>query len=170
MRTVTVIALFLLFTGFPAATSLGAASEDSIRSAIRKSIPLLEAGARGSMKKRARCFTCHNQAYPVIALTTARNRGFKIDEAHLKQQVKFTADFLTKGREKYLKGRGQGGQVETAGWALRTLEHGDWEPDATTAAVAHYLLVYQAKLHPHWKPPSHRPPSTKSPFTSTPAP
>ncbi len=147
-------------------SAFAAPAESQIRAAIEKSIPLLEAGTKGSIEKRARCFTCHNQAHPVIALTTARARGFKIDEANLRRQVKFTADFLTKGRANYLKGRGQGGQAETAGWALRTLEHGKWPADETTAAVAHYLLQYQGHM-PNWKPPSHRPPSTKSPFTTT---
>jgi len=141
-------------------------NESDIRTAIKRSIPLLEAGTKGSIEKRERCFTCHNQAFPVIALTTARDRGFKIDEANLKRQVKFTADFLKGSRERYLKGRGQGGQVDTATWALRTMEQDSWEPDATTEAVIEYLIVYQRSLE-HWKANSRRPPTEKSPFTAT---
>lgn len=143
-----------------------APKEAAVRTAIEKSIPLLEAGTKGSIKKRARCFTCHNQAFPVIALTTARDRGFSIDEANLKRQVEFTANFLKGSRERYLKGRGQGGQVDTATWALRTLEQVDWKPDTTTEAVIEYLIVYQRSLE-HWKANSIRPPTEKSPFTAT---
>jgi squalene cyclase len=146
--------------------SAAAPNEAAIRTAIEKSIPLLEAGTKGSIEKRARCFTCHNQAFPVIALTTARSRGFKIDEANLTRQVKFTADFLQGSRERYLKGRGQGGQVDTATWALRTLEHGGWKSDDTTEAVVEYLIVYQRSLE-HWKANSNRPPTEKSPFNAT---
>lgn len=137
-----------------------------IRAAVEKSLPLLTAGARGSMEKRERCFTCHNQGLPIMALTTAQSRGFKVDAEELKKQVKFTADFLTKNQTNYLAGKGQGGQTDTAGYALWALDNGGWKPDATTAAVAQYLLVWQKELE-HWKPQSRRPPTEQSLFTST---
>ncbi len=137
-----------------------------IRQAIQKSLPLLTESARGSMEKRARCFTCHNQGLPILALSTAKTRGFKIDAGELRKQVKFTADFLAKNQKNYLAGKGQGGQTDTAGYALWALENGNWKPDETTAAVAEYLLLWQKNL-PHWKPQSRRPPTEQSPFTST---
>lgn len=137
-----------------------------IRTAVNKSLPLLVKGAQGSMEKRARCFTCHNQALPVLAMTTAATRGFAVDADVLRRQLEFTAGFLEKNRKEYLEGRGQGGQTDTAGTALWTLENGGWKPDATTAAVAEYLLVYQKELE-HWKPSSRRPPTEQSLFTST---
>ena len=48
------------------------------------------------MEKRKQCFTCHNQALPVMALTTARSRGIIIDAENLQHLVEFTADFLAK--------------------------------------------------------------------------
>ena len=139
---------------------------EQIRAAVKKSIPLLENGARVSKAERERCFTCHNQGLPVMALTIARQRGFAIDAENVRDQVQFTADFLAKNRANYLEGRGQGGQVDTAGFALWALASGEWKPDETTAAVAEYLLRYQDD-QPHWKPPSQRPPTEHSPFTST---
>lgn len=137
-----------------------------IRSAIGKSLPLLTAGARGSMEKRDRCFTCHNQGLPIMAMAAAQSRGIAIDADELRKQVQFTADFLAKNRENYLAGKGQGGQADTAGYALLALENGGWKPDATTAAVSEYLLQWQRDLG-HWKPQSRRPPSEQSLFTST---
>ena len=32
------------------------------------------------MAERKQCFTCHNQGLPILALTTARSRGFEIDD------------------------------------------------------------------------------------------
>lgn len=139
---------------------------DAIRAAIAKSLPLLTAGARGSMEQRARCFTCHNQGLPIMALATAQSRGVNIDAEELRKQVKFTADFLARNRDNYLQGRGQGGQADTAGYALWALENGGWKPDETTAAVAEYLLLWQRDLE-HWKPQSRRPPTEQSFFTST---
>lgn len=156
------VAVFLI-----GATALaGTLEPEVIRAAAAKSLPLLEAGARGSMEKRKQCFTCHNQALPVMALTTARDRGLTIDAENLRTQVQFTADFLARNRTNYLAGKGQGGQADTAGYALWTLEHSGWKPDETTAAVAEYLLLWQSDLV-HWKPQSRRPPTEQSLFTST---
>ena len=51
--------------------------------------------------------------------------------------------------------------MDTAGYALWTLEMGGWKPDATTAAVAEYLLLYNKDLD-HWRGSSNRPPSEAS--------
>ena len=139
---------------------------NEIKAGVAKSLPLLDAGARGSMEKRKQCFTCHNQGLPIMALTTARDRGFTIDAENLRTQVQFTADFLARNRTNYLSGKGQGGAADTAGYALWALANGGWKPDETTAAVTEYLLVWQQDLG-HWKPQSQRPPTEQSPFTST---
>lgn len=150
--------------------AFGAFAEDvvpgtaAIKAAVKKSLPLLETAARGSMEKRKQCFTCHNQALPIMALTTARSRGFTIDAQGLRQQLQFTADFLAKNQTNYLAGKGQGGQALTAGYALWTLEMGGWKSDATTDAVTEFLLKFQKDLD-HWKPQTVRPPSEESLFT-----
>lgn len=148
-----------------AGRSDAAAHRDDIRAAVVKALPLLEKGAAGSMKERARCFTCHNQGLPLLALTTARTRGFEIDVEHLKKQSQHIANFLEKNRDNYLMGKGTGGQVATAGQALWALETDNWKPDATTAAVAEYLLQYQKDAE-HWRMTSDRPPSETSHFTA----
>lgn len=140
--------------------------EAAIRAAVSRSLPLLTEGARVSMKERARCYTCHNQGLPIMVLGMARGRGFEIDEAEWRAQMRFTAAFLDKNRENYLVGKGQGGQSSTAGSALWALESGGWKPDETTAAVAEYLILWKKELG-HWTAQSRRPPTEGSPFTST---
>jgi hypothetical protein len=137
--------------------------DEAIRGAVKKALPLLEAGAKGSMEKRKQCFTCHNQGLPVMALVTARGRGFEIDDLDLQRQLEFTAKFLEGNRTNYLSGKGQGGAALTAGYALWTLENGGWKPDDTTAAVSEYLLLRQNDLD-HWKPQTVRPPTEESEF------
>jgi squalene cyclase len=56
--------------------------------------------------------------------------------------------------------------VDTAGYGLWSLALGRWEADATTAAVAEYLLQRDAKVD-HWRAVSNRPPSEASDFTTT---
>lgn len=137
-----------------------------IRTAIAKSIPLLEKGARGSLEQRKNCFTCHNQGVPIMALTAAHRRGFVVDAEHLQTQVQFTAAFLARNRERYRMGQGQGGQVDTAGYALWTLAVAGWPADETTAAVAEYFLIHQNDQD-YYEPTARRPPSEQSLFTST---
>ncbi len=136
-----------------------------VKAAVEKSIPLLEEAGAGYVVSRD-CFSCHHQALPVVALTTAKGRGFKIDEKGLEKQVRHTAAFLTKNREQFEKGAGTGGQADTAGYALLTLHAGGQKPDATTAAVAGYLLG-KSKDRDHWPTSSQRPPSEASSFATT---
>ena len=72
-------------------------------------------------------------------------------------------------RDRYSKGRGQGGGILTAGFALWTLDAGAYEvgeSDDITGAVTGYLLKYQRGLK-HWRHTGQRPPSSGSDFTAT---
>jgi outer membrane protein assembly factor BamB len=140
-------------------------SADEIRSAVVKSLPLLEKGSVGSMTERPQCFTCHNQGLPLLALTTARARGFEIDGKNVVTQTQFIADFLANHRDDFESGKGTGGQVATAAQALWALETDHWKPDADTAAVAEYLLMFE-KDAGRWRMTSDRPPTESSHFTA----
>jgi N-acyl-D-amino-acid deacylase len=142
------------------------ADEAAIRAAVGRSLPLLERSSAIAIEERSNCFTCHHTGLPVMTFVTARERGFAIGANNLDAQVNFTARILEKGRENYLLGKGQGGAAFMAGSALWTLKLGAWKPDATTEAVAGYLIAHQKDL-PQWKPPSIRPPSEESAFSAT---
>jgi hypothetical protein len=133
--------------------------------AIGKSLPLLIKGADGHTANRA-CFACHSQTNPIMALSTARQRCFVVGQEFLREQLEHIARFLNENRDGYRKGRGQGGQVETAGSALLALELGGWKPDTATDAVIEYLLQFDRDLD-HWRTTSRRPPSEASDFTSS---
>jgi hypothetical protein len=138
---------------------------DRVRDVLCDALPLIQKGSAGHRAQQT-CFACHNQAIPVLALTAARAHGVPIDEAELQGHLEFIARFLAENRDEYLKGHGQGGQVDTAGYALWTLELGGWKPDRTTAAVAEYLLLHD-KDREHWRASGNRPPSEASSFTAT---
>ena len=163
MRSSLVLAAFLL------APPLGAdepkPTPDRVRSAVEKALPLIQKGAVGHREQRT-CFACHNQGVPMLALTTARSRGFDVAADEMRKQLEFIDAFLAKNRDNYLKGRGQGGQADTAGSALWTLELGGAKANPTTAAVAEYLLQHHKDLD-YWRATSNRPPSEASPFTTS---
>ncbi|MBL8795521.1 MAG: hypothetical protein JNM56_16570 [Planctomycetia bacterium] len=137
---------------------------DELRPALARALPLLAKGAAGHIEQKT-CFACHNQALPLLALTAARPLGFEFKDEDLHKQLKFIDDFLGKNRENFLKGKGTGGQGDTAGYALFALDVGGWKPNDNTAAVTEYLLLHQKDLE-HWRVTSNRPPSEASHFTT----
>jgi len=148
------IATALLLTAAPARAD---DPPPGVKAAIEKALPLVLKGAKGPVAQRT-CFACHNQAIPMLALTTAQRHGFTVQADDLKEQLDHIAAFLDSNRAKYKKGQGQGGQVDTAGYALFTLELGGWKADDTTEAVVEYLLIHNKDLD-HWRTTSNRPPS-----------
>lgn len=164
MRYYLLLSALLIGLTTPLSAAEPAKAED-IRAAITKALPLIQKGSNGHRTQRT-CFACHNQAIPIFALTAARSRDLSIDEAEVRKHLQHIADFLGKNRDNYRKGQGQGGQVDTAGYALWTLETGGWKPDETTAAVVEYLLLRNKDLD-HWRTTSNRPPSEISSFTPT---
>jgi hypothetical protein len=141
-----------------------AITPDQLQPAIIRALPLLERGAMGHREQRS-CFSCHQQGVPILALATAQNRGFEINMQELERQMQFIAEFLDRNRQSFLEGKGTGGQVDTAGYALLALEQGQYQPNDTTAAVTEYLLLFQQDAD-HWTNSSHRPPSEASEFTT----
>jgi hypothetical protein len=157
----TVLALLVV----PWGAVRAAAPPPTVHASISHALPLLRAGAKGHVANRT-CFACHNQAMAVLALTTARRRGYRVDEKEVREQLDHIASFLDRNRDKYRQGTGQGGQADTAGYALATLEWGGWKADATTEAVVEYLLRYKNDRD-HWTATSNRPPSEASSFTTS---
>ncbi len=170
MRTLlsaTVVSAMLVLT----LTPLGPAAEpvalspQEVESAVAHALPLLLKGATGHTAQKS-CFACHNQIFPMLAFTTARAHGFAIQDEVLRAQREHIAAFLEQNRDNYREGKGQGGQADTAGYALLTLELAGWQADATTEAVVEYLLLRDKNLD-HWRTTSNRPPSEASDFTVT---
>ena len=143
--------------------TLGAGTEEAARMAVERALPLLEGSARASLQRRNRCFTCHHQGLPVMALGAAGQHGFRVDAGLVKDLDRFTEASLERNREGYAAGRGQGGAALTAGYGLWTLEVAGRKPDALTGAVAAYLLGRERE-QPAWQVEVVRPPAEESRF------
>src|SRR6185437_8729412 len=117
-----------------------------VKTAIEKSLPLLQTGA-DTFSKRSACVSCHNQALPAMTIEIARERGFTVDEkiAHeqseavykpLKMGTPFMHQALTnpvveKQVDKMLIDPSIG-----LVYLLSGLSADRWKPDATTQAAA----------------------------------
>ncbi len=139
---------------------------EAIRAAMARSLPLIQKSAAIAVAERSHCFTCHHSGLPVLAGLAAKEQNWPVDEAFLQSQVRFTAGILEKNREGYAAGRGPGGQAFGAASALWTLALAEWPADATTDAVAAYILGHRPERD-FWAPPSIRPPAEESPFSNT---
>lgn len=164
-------ARWLLATGsvvWAASTAVAeenAVSQDKLRGAIERGLAVVQRSAAEYPKHR-RCFSCHNQTLPILAMVTARRAGLAIDEALLKSQTEFTHAFFTK-RSKDLRGeKGIGGGAMTVGYGLWALDLVRHEPDETTDAMVDFLLKRQKK-EGHWRRHSNRPPLEESGITET---
>lgn len=136
-----------------------------VEQAVERSLPLLEIAAAETVRQR-QCFTCHGQAMSTVALTEAQQHGFRIDSQNLQRQLDHTFAHFERSRKLYDEGKGTGGQVDTAGWALWGLEAGRRKADDVTDSVVGYVI---GKQDPSgvWKCGSNRPPSEKSDFATT---
>jgi hypothetical protein len=142
-----------------------APSTKDVRAAVEAALPLLKKGASGHAEQKT-CFACHNQATPMLAFASAKERGFTIPADLFKSQAEHIAGFLDTNRDRFKDGRGTGGGAATASYALFTLELAGHRPDENTAAAAEYLLKNQADRD-HWRTNSNRPPTEASDFTTT---
>lgn len=138
---------------------------DNIRQASKRAVDLLMISARGHAAKQT-CFACHNQTLPLLAAREAKNKELDVSQADLDQQSEHIVDFLDRNLNKYRKGEGTGGQVDTAGYALFALELAGQKPNDATGAVVEYLLKKNADKD-HWPCSSNRPPSEASHFSTT---
>ncbi|MFP6669050.1 MAG: hypothetical protein VB876_17185, partial [Pirellulales bacterium] len=86
LRIAVVFAALGMICDSTVSADSNATEAEQIRAAIAKAIPLLEKGAAGSADKRT-CFTCHNQAVPILALVEAKSHGFTLDEKNLARQL-----------------------------------------------------------------------------------
>jgi Squalene-hopene cyclase C-terminal domain len=163
MRTHLLFVSFLLLP-MPVRAAEPEPTPVQIKTAVTKSIPLLQTSA-GEYVKHRECFSCHHQALPLFALTMAKVHGFDVSQETLDKQVAHTLKHLATNRDNYQKGRGQGGQVDMAGYGLFALEFGGAKADETTAAVTEYLLLRDDDRD-FWRVSANRPPTEASTFTA----
>jgi N-acyl-D-amino-acid deacylase len=159
-RTCLVLALLMFVP-----TLRAEAPSEAVKAAIDKGLRRLETGAANYTTNR-QCFSCHHQALPVFALTSARQRGFTVTPDAVKKQLDFTLAFLGPKKKNIAKGQDIGGGNTTVAYALATLDAADHNADETSIALVEYLLGRQ-RDDGAWLPTTTmRPPTEGSTFTN----
>jgi ankyrin repeat protein len=152
----TPVVQFLLKSGAKGTATtapvLKARRENTIQSAIRASLPLLQR-ADASFMPKAACVSCHNNSLTAMAIGAARGNGFQVDEKTAAQQVKANVFALEKLRDYLHQGffvpvEDYFGQVVVS-YILLGLGAERYPPDLNTDAVAMYLKSHQSP-DGHW--------------------
>jgi hypothetical protein len=141
-------------------------SSEAIGNAIRKSLPLL--GKTGPIFfQKAGCISCHNISLPTIAMVLASERGFVVNEAARKENIKAAVASKNFFEPKVLMKLDEvPGQTMTTGYTLMGLAAEKYPGDALTDAMALWSASTQFN-DGSWNLPSHRAPIEYSPFTGT---
>ena len=122
-------------------------ANNSIRSAVQDSIPLLQR-TDAAFSTKAGCVSCHNNSMGAMAVSLARSRGLRIDEKIAADQVRANVASLGKRRELMYQGFGNavGDNFMDFVWSYVLLGlHAEHYPsDLNTDAVVSFLLARQS--------------------------
>jgi ankyrin repeat protein len=131
----------------PGLAALKPRQENTIQSAIRASLPLIQ-GADANFIPKAACFSCHNNSFAAMAVGAARKNGFQVDEKTAAQQVKGNVFGLEKLRDNLHQGFfapvGDYFAPFVLGNVLIGLDAEHYTPDLNTDAVAMFLKSHQS--------------------------
>jgi N-acyl-D-amino-acid deacylase len=133
--------------------------------AIERGLPLVQQAAARYPEHR-KCFSCHHQTLPLLAVVAARQSGIAVDEAVFESQVEFTHDAFQRELDDLRAGKGIGGKAMTVSYGLWTLSLAGRKPDDVTEAMVTYLLKTQEE-DGHWGVHTDRPPLEESSETVT---
>jgi N-acyl-D-amino-acid deacylase len=151
----------------PSAAGCGAANDlaDRVAAALERARPLVRTAAANYPEHR-KCFSCHHQTLPMLAVRSAGGTRGEADVALLKTQAEFIQKSFEGQIEDLRKGTGIGGRALTVGYGLWSLSLAGWKADETTAAMVTYLVKTQYD-DGHWDVHTSRPPMEDSWETST---
>jgi N-acyl-D-amino-acid deacylase len=153
-----------------AAEPLKEADENTrIRDAVLRGLPVVRQAADNYPKNR-KCFSCHHQTLPMLAVRDAARYGVDAEQVvpatFLPAQFEFTAKSFAAKLDSLRAGTGIGGQAMTVAFALWTYELADAPAGETSEAMVAYLLKTQRE-DGSWGFQTDRPPLEASRFTST---
>jgi hypothetical protein len=133
-----------------------AMSADSIRSAVERSVPLLQKADVAFIQKTG-CVSCHHNSLVAMAVATARQHGYRVDETIAASQAKATAAYIDSWRDRSLQGLSILGGQDSVSYILFGLLSEHYPSDAATDAQAFLLKVRQSP-DGRWRIAARRPP------------
>ncbi|GAB4148793.1 MAG: terpene cyclase/mutase family protein [Planctomycetaceae bacterium] len=139
--------------------------DEPIKKAVERGLVILQKAARNYPSHR-KCFSCHHQTLPLLAMSEARKADVSIDGEIWRSQIQFTRKSFQQRQEMLEQGKRIGGSAATVSYALWTFSISDQKADQLSGAMVSYLLKRQ-RTDGSWRVPSFRPPLEESHITCT---
>jgi N-acyl-D-amino-acid deacylase len=133
------------------------------RHAVEIAMPLLQSSARTWFQQRP-CSSCHHQGLGMMTVALARERGFRIDEQMLAEQVEKTSNFASE--EAFVLADASINEQPSQSYRLLGLGSAGFAANSRTSLMVHMLLGKQ-HVSGSWSSYSHRPPMEDSSVTAT---
>jgi hypothetical protein len=129
---------------------------DSIRAAIDRSLPLLQKADVAFIQKTG-CVSCHHNSLVAMAVATARQHGFRVDEKIAASQAKAAGVYIESWRDRSVQGLGIAGGQDSVSYILFGLLSEHYPSDGGTDAQAFFLKIRQSP-DGRWRIAARRPP------------
>jgi hypothetical protein len=149
----------------------GAARDAFVRASVQRSLDALQHGTivflDNGFVRAAKCVSCHQETLPGTAFAWARDRGLKIDDQVLGQQLHTQLEMIAPRAESARQMREPvPDAVLSLGYNLDSLAAVRYPADETTDAMTHYLLGIQ-RPDGSWPSFDRRPPMEDGPVVGT---
>src|SRR5262245_42454132 len=132
------------------------ATPDAIRTAIARSLPLLQDVGVAFVKKSG-CVSCHHNTVVSMAVAAARKNGYVVNETIAREQLQAIHAYLESWRDRTTQNMFIAGQTDTISYILLGLAADAQSADETTDAQAIWVKRRQAS-DGHWPVNTIRPP------------
>jgi hypothetical protein len=143
----------------------GGANSSDVRSSVQRALPLIEK-ASTIFWENTGCISCHHNVLPSMAVASARDHGFDINEPAASSMLDANANYLELRADRILQGLTPPGAEDTMSYVLFGLAAAHYPGNAGTEAGARYLKIRQAE-DGHWRIRAHRPPLESSSISLT---
>jgi cytochrome c553 len=121
----------------------------SARTAVERSLPILQSSSDAMLSKGG-CVACHAQPVTHLAEMFAQERGWKADEAYMKQSLQGLNARMITSDQSLLQGLEAGGMPEAALYTTWAMASAGSPPTWNTDVVVFYLLAKQ-RAEGNWK-------------------
>src|SRR5260370_407212 len=113
-----------------------------VLAAVERGVAVVEKAARNYPAHR-KCFTCHHQTLPLLAIHEARKAHIRTDDVLAGEIADFTAASFRRQIDSLRAGENIGGRGLTVGYGLMTLHLAGTKSDDLSDAMVAYLLKIQ---------------------------
>jgi ankyrin repeat protein len=143
----------------------------AVRARIQQSVDALQRGSSTFLDnpfvQKAKCISCHQQTLPAVAFGWARERGFRVDEVSLGQQLQAQLGMIApKAASAWQATEPVPDAPVSLGYGLDGLSALHFPANETTDAMVHYLMAVQ-RTDGSWASFDRRPPMEDGPLIGT---